>query len=315
MHLHAHGHGPGDGHGESPVHGLAVTRHANARRMLVALAANVAMVAIGLLGAVLTGSLALLADAGHVLSDVLSIALGMAAAKFALRPASGRGTFGMGRVEIFAALVNGLALVVVAVYIAIAAVGRFSDGHDVDGAGVLLFGGLGLVGNVIATAVLAGGDRGDINFEGVLRHSFADALGSLGVIVAGAGILLTGWQPLDPIVGLALALVILLSSWRLIHEPLEVLLERAPAGLETAEVGTAIAGVPGVREVHDLHVWSITSGFPALAAHVTVKATHEPDTVRSAIELMLAERFELAHTTLQVSREQLLQIESAGDDV
>jgi cobalt-zinc-cadmium efflux system protein len=296
------------------MNGLPADRQDNSRRMLVALIANVAMVAISVLGAVLTGSLALLADAGHVLSDVLSIALGLVAAKVAMRPASGRGTFGMGRVEIFAALVNGLVLLAVAVFIAIAAVGRFSESHVVDGAGVILFGALGLAGNMIATVVLARGDRGDINLEAVLRHSFADALGSLAVIVAGAGILLTGWQPLDPIVGLALAVVIVLSSWRLIREPLEVLLERAPAGLETSQVGAAIARVPGVREVHDLHVWSITSDFPALAAHVTVKATHEPDDVRHAIERMLAERFELSHTTLQVSAEQLLQIESVGDD-
>lgn len=281
--------------------------------MLLALLINLAMVAVGLVGAFLTGSLALLADAGHVLSDLLSIALGMAAAKVAMLPVSRRGTFGMGRVEIFAALINGLALVAVSVYVAIAAIGRLSNAPDVDGAGVLIFGGVGLVGNVIATVVLAGGDRQDINLEGVLRHSFADALGSLGVIGAGAGIMLTGRQVLDPIVGLLLAVVILLSSWRLIREPIEVLLERAPAGIDTNEVGEAIARVLGVREVHDLHVWSITSGFPALAAHVVVKATHEPDQVRLAIEQMLEGDFALSHTTLQVSSEPLLHIQPERD--
>ncbi len=309
MHLHAHGHA----HTHSLRHASHDGRVGNARRMLIALIANVAMVGIGLAGALLTGSLALLADAGHVLSDVLSIALGLAAAKVALKPATRRGTFGMGRVEILAALVNGLALVAVSAYVAIAAFGRLADGYEVDGAGVLIFGGVGLLGNVVATVILAGGDRRDVNLEGVLRHSFADALGSLGVIGAGAGIMLTGWQPLDPIVGLVLAVVILLSSWRLIREPVEVLLERAPAGIDTAMVGGSIARVPGVREVHDLHVWSITSGFPALAAHVTVQATHRPDDVRREIERMLEGEFHLSHTTLQVTSEPLLQIEPEGD--
>lgn len=279
--------------------------------MTIALVANVAMVVLGVAGALLTGSLALLADAAHVLSDVLSIVLGMAAARIATRPVSTRGTFGMGRVEIFAALINGLALVAVSVYIAFEAIGRFADPVEIEGLGVIFFGTIGLAGNVIATVVLAGGDRDDINLEGVLRHSFADALGSLGVILAGGGILLTGWLVLDPIVGLLLAVVILASSWRLILEPVEVLLERAPAGLDAAEIGDAIAHVPGVREVHDLHVWSITSGFPALAAHLTVKATHDPEVVRREVAEMLVDRFGLDHTTLQAGCERLLQIEDA----
>lgn len=277
--------------------------------MVQALLINLVMVVLSVVGAVITGSLALLADAGHVLSDVLAIALGIAAAKVAARPASGRGTFGMGRVEILAALINGLALVAVAVYVAIEAIGRFSDPPEIDGAGVLIFGVLGLAGNVLATWVLVRGDRTDINLEGVLRHSVADALGSLGVVVAGVGIMLTGFDELDPIIGLLISILILLSSWRLIREPVEVLLERAPEGLEVEEVGMAIARVEGVREVHDLHIWSITSGFPALAAHVTVDATCEVDETRRAIEAMLRDEFHLEHTTLQVSAERLLQLD------
>lgn len=277
--------------------------------MVQALLINIAMMVLGVVGAVITGSLALLADAGHVLSDVLAILLGIAAAKVAARPARGRGTFGMGRVEILAALINGLALVAVAVYIAIEAIGRFSDPPEIDGLGVLLFGGLGLLGNVLATWVLIRGDRSDINLEGVLRHSVADALGSLGVVVAGVGIMATGFDELDPIVGLLISVLILLSSWRLIREPVEVLLERAPEGLVVEDVGMAIARVAGVREVHDLHIWSITSGFPALAAHVTVDATCEVDDTRRAIEKMLHDDFGLEHTTLQVSAERLLQLD------
>lgn len=277
--------------------------------MVQALIINIAMLVLGVIGAWLTGSLALLADAGHVLSDVLAIALGIAAAKVAARPASGRGTFGPGRVEILAALVNGLALVAVSIYIAYEAIGRFSDPPEIDGVGVFLFGGLGLLGNAVATWVLVRGDRSDINLEGVLRHSVADALGSLGVVIAGLGIVLTGWNELDPIVGLLISVLILISSWRLIREPIEVLLERAPEGMDVEAVGMAIARVPGVREVHDLHIWSITSGFLALAAHVTVDATCVVDDTRREIERMLKDEFDLEHTTLQVTAEQLLQLD------
>lgn len=278
--------------------------------MMQALLINVAMIVLGVVGAVVTGSLALWADAGHVLSDVLAIALGIAAAKVAARPASGRGTFGLGRVEILAALINGLALVAVAVFVAIEAFGRFSDPPDVDGAGVLIFGGFGLLGNLLATWVLVRGDRSDINLEGVLRHSAADALGSLGVVLAGIGILATGWEILDPLIGLAISLLILLSSFRLIWEPVEVLLERAPPGIDVEAVGMAIARVHGVQEVHDLHIWSITSGFPALAAHVMVDPRFDIKDTRHEIEQMLREDFSIDHTTLQMTLPDLIQIET-----
>jgi cobalt-zinc-cadmium efflux system protein len=281
--------------------------------MVQALVINIAMIILGVIGAVITGSLALWADAGHVLSDVLAIALGIAAAKVAARPATERGTFGFGRVEILVALVNGLALVAVAVWVAIEAIGRFSDPPTIDGAGVLIFGVLGLLGNLLATWVLVRGDRSDINLEGVLRHSAADALGSLGVVIAGLGIMVTGWEILDPIVGLVIALLILASSWRLISEPVGVLLERAPAGLDVPEIGMSIARVNGVQEVHDLHVWSITSGFPALAAHVIVDPRADANETRHAIEDMLREDFGLDHTTLQMAPAELLQLDSSPE--
>lgn len=278
--------------------------------MVQALVINVAMVAVGVVGAIVTGSLALLADAGHVLSDVLAIVLGIAAAKIAARPAGGRGTFGLGRVEILAALVNGLALVAISIWIAIEAIGRFGEPPEIDGGWVMVFGVVGLLGNLLATWVLVRGDRSDINLEGVLRHSVADALGSVGVVIAGLGIALTGWDELDPIVGLLIALLILLSSWRLIQEPVEVLLERSPAGFDPQEIGMAIARVEGVDEVHDLHIWSITSGFPALAAHVMVDPRRDVTEVRHAIEAMLREQFEIDHTTLQMAPAQLIQLDT-----
>lgn len=265
-------------------------------------------------GGVLTGSLAVLADAGHLLSDVGSIGLALFAAALAARPAAGRMTFGYQRSEILAALVNGLLLVVVAIAIAYAAIGRLGDPPEIDGLGVLGLGLLGLCGNIAATVVLAGGQREDVNLEGVLRHSAADALGSLGVVLAGAFVLAGGSSVVDPVVSLAIAALILLSSWRLISEPVGVLMEAAPVGIDVDAAGAAICEEEGVRSVHDLHIWTVTSGFGALAAHVVVSPECDRDLVRRRIELLLHERFEIDHTTLQMEEEasgRLLHVENA----
>jgi cobalt-zinc-cadmium efflux system protein len=269
----------------------------------VALAINGAMVAVQVAGGLITGSLAVLADAGHLLSDAGSIALALLAATLASRPAGARRTFGYQRTEVLAALANGLLLVVVSVAIAIAAFGRLDDPPGIDGAGVLALGLLGLAGNVAATVVLAGGRREDLNLEGALRHSAADALGSLGVVVAGAFVLLGGSTIIDPIVGLAIAALVLASSWRLIKEPVEVLMEAAPAGLDVDELGAAICSQEGVRSVHDLHVWTVTPGFGALSAHVVVAEGSDRDLALRSLEVMLHERFALDHTTLQIEEE------------
>ncbi|HET6999596.1 MAG TPA: cation diffusion facilitator family transporter [Solirubrobacterales bacterium] len=302
-------HGP---HGHS--HALDARREDSRRRMWIALAINVAMLLAGVVGGILTGSLALLADAGHVLSDVGAIVLALIAARLALLPAAGRRTFGYQRSEVLAALVNGLVLVAISVAIAIAAVGRLSDPPSIDGAGVLVLGVFGLAGNLVATVVLARGQREDINLEGVLRHSVADALGSLGVVVAGAFVLLGGSAIIDPIVGLLIAALILASSWRLIKEPFDVLMEAAPADLDLDGMGAAICEEEGVRSVHDLHVWTVTSGFGAVAAHVVVAQDCDRDLVRRRLELTLSERFGIEHTTLQMEEEAdqaLLRVENA----
>jgi cobalt-zinc-cadmium efflux system protein len=277
--------------------------------MGVALGINVALVLAAVAGAVLFKSVALVADAGHVLSDVGAIGLGLFAAAMAARPARGRQTFGFHRTEILAALANGVTLVVVAVFVFVEAVMRLSEPSNVRGLGVMVIGAVGLAGNVVATVALAGGDREDINLEAVLRHSAADALGSLAVLVSGAIVLITGWDRVDPITGILLGALILAGSWRLIREPIDVLMEAAPPGVDVQEVGTAMVAVDGVREVHDLHVWTVTSGFPALAAHVRTDPARDPDEVRHALEHELAERFGIEHTTLQMMVEQLLEIE------
>lgn len=282
--------------------------------MGVALAINVALFLAEAIGGFLTGSLAVLADAGHLLSDVGSIVLALIAARLASMPAAGQRTFGYQRSEVLAALVNGLLLVAVSIGVAIAAIGRFSDPPGIDGWGVLALGVLGLAGNVAATLVLARGQREDINLEGVLRHSAADALGSLGVVIAGAYVLGGGSPVIDPIVGLLIAALVLASSWRLIKEPFDVLMESAPAGVDVEGVGRAICQEEGVRSVHDLHVWTVTAGFGAIAAHVVVAEGTDRDLIRRRLELLLRESYGIEHTTLQMEEEasqDLLHVENA----
>lgn len=302
-------HGPHD-----HSHALDARREDSRRRMWIALAINGGLLVAEAIGGIVTGSLALLADAGHLLSDAGAIVLALFAARLAALPAGGRRTFGYQRSEVLAALVNGLTLVVISIVIAVAAIGRFGDPPEIDGWGVLALGLVGLAGNVAATVVLARGQREDINLEGVLRHSVADALGSVGVVVAGAFVLLGGSPVVDPIVGLLIALLILASSWRLIKEPVDVLMEAAPAGLDVDAVGAAICTEEGVRSVHDLHVWTVTAGFGAIAAHVVVAQGSDRDLIRRRLELTLRERYGIEHTTLQMEEEAdqgLLRVENA----
>lgn len=312
---HSHDHA-GHSHGFG-AHALEARREDSRKRMWVALAINVVLLLAEAIGGILTGSLAVLADAGHLLSDVGSIVLALIAARLASLPAAGNRTFGYQRSEVLAALVNGLLLVAVSVGIAIAAIGRLSDPPGIDGAGVLALGALGLAGNLAATLVLARGQRQDINLEGVLRHSFADALGSLGVLLAGAFVLAGGSDIVDPIVGLLISGLVLASSWRLIKEPFEVLMESAPAGLDVDGMGAAICREEGVRSVHDLHVWTVTAGFGAVAAHVVVAQGADRDLIRRRLELTLGEGFGIEHTTLQMEEEAeqgLLRVENVRQD-
>lgn len=293
---------------------LDARRAGNRVRMRAALAINAALLVATVIGGILTDSLALLADAGHLLSDVGAIAIGLVAASLAGRAPTGARTYGFQRSEVIGAFLNGIVLLVVVVLIAAAAVGRLSSPPDVGGTGVLVLGLVGLAGNVLATLVLAAGEREDINLEGVLRHSAGDALSSLGVVVAGVVVLATGWNTVDPLVSLLIAAFIAATTWRLLKEPFDVFMEAAPAGMEVREVGRAICAEPDVIEVHDLHVWTVTSGFPALSAHVVVSPGSDRDLARARIERLLDERFGIHHTTLQMveatDRGSLIQVEA-----
>jgi cobalt-zinc-cadmium efflux system protein len=295
---------------------LDARRAGNRARMRVALGINAAMLAAAVLGGILTGSLALLAEAGHLLSDLGAIAVGLLAARLASSAPTPARTFGLHRSEILGALVNGVALLAISVLVLAGAVARLSDPPHVAGAGVLALGAVGLAGNLAATWVLASGVRADINLEGVLRHSAGDALSSLGVVVSGAVLLATGWDAIDPLVSILIALLIAAGSWRLLREPVNVLMEAAPAGLDVREIGAAMAAEPAVLEIHDLHVWTVTSGFPALSAHLVVRRGADRDEARTSVEDLLQRRFGINHTTLQVvessGRDDLIALEDVG---
>lgn len=293
-------------HPHDHLSAIDLRRAGNRRRMRTALAINAGLLAVGVAGGIAFDSLAVFADAGHVLSDVGAIALGLGAAALAARRAASRRTFGYHRGEVLAALVNGVALVALAVLIVVAAVGRLSDPPGIDGLGVLAVGIIGLAGNAWATLVLARGERSDINLEAVLRHSAADALGSLAVVAAALAVLAFDWPIADPIASIAIAALILASSVRLVLEPLDVLMESAPASVDVDELGAALCGVQGVSEVHELHVWTVTSGFEALAAHVVTAPGVDRDRARRELEFLLRDGFGIEHTTLQM--------EDAGDE-
>ncbi len=282
------------------AHGLRAASSRNRRALGAALVLiagfTIVEVAVGLIA----DSLAVLADAAHMLSDTASLGLAFLAAWLASRPATPRRSFGSGRAEILAALVNGVALVAVSIWIFVAALGRLEDPPEVSGGWVLVVGVAGLTVNVAAAWILARAGTESLNVQAALLHVLADLLGSVGVIVAGLVVVVTGWEYADPLVALAIGVLVLASSWRILRDSVSILLEETPAGIDPEEVGRALAGADGVVEVHDLHIWTITSGFPALAAHVLVVPGGDCHGVRRDLERLLHERFELEHTTLQV---------------
>lgn len=246
------------------------------------------------------GSLALLADAGHMLTDTASLGLALGAAWLGTRPATPGRSFGFRRAEILAALANGVALVAIAIWIAVEAIQRLRDPLEPKGGWVLVVGVVGLALNLAAARVLHRRGSESLNVQGAFRHVLADVLASVGVIAAGAIVLLTGWDRADPLIALGIGALVLGSSWTLLRDSVGILLESTPRDLDAEEIGRAMVGVPDVREVHDLHVWTITSGFPSLSAHVLVATGADCHAKRRDLERMLADRFGLTHTTLQV---------------
>jgi cobalt-zinc-cadmium efflux system protein len=282
------------------AHGHRERLRADRRALGYALGLVAGFMVVEVVVGVLADSLAVLADAGHMLSDSASLGLALFAAWLAGRPPTPRRSFGYQRAEILAALANGVALVVVAIWIFVEAGRRLADPPPVEGGWVVSVGAVGLAVNLAAAAILRRAGSGSLNVRGAAMHVLADLWGSAGVVVAGLVIVLTGWYGVDPVVAILIGLLVLASSWRLLRESVAILLEETPSGIDPEEVGTAIVAVPGVVEAHDLHIWTITSGFPALSAHVLCEPAADCHAVRRRIEGMLRERFALEHTTLQV---------------
>jgi cobalt-zinc-cadmium efflux system protein len=250
------------------------------------------------------GSLALLADAGHMLTDAAALGLAIFAASLALRPPRGRWTFGYRRVEVLAAQINGLTLLVIGVWIVYGAIRRLIDPPDVEGGIVLVVALVGILVNIAATLLLSRASRTSINVRGAFVHVLNDLAAFVGTAVAGGLILATGWDRFDPIASLAVAALIGWSSWGLLRDSTRIFLESSPADIDPGEVGRAIIATDDVVETHDLHIWTVTSGFPALSAHVLVKPGADCHAIRRGLERMLVERFGLDHTTLQVEHVQ-----------
>ncbi len=279
--------------------------------LAVALALNAGYTAIEAIAGVLTGSLALLADAAHNLSDVLALAVALVAALLTRRPPTPARSFGFMRAEILSALFNGFLVAVVAVWIGVEAIRRLGDAPSIEGGWLVAVAAAGIAVNALAAVILLRSARHNLNVRASVVHLGADALASAGVVVAGLVIVLTGWRVVDPVVAILIALLVLAGSWSVVRDAVHVLLEGAPRGIDTAAVGTRLASEPGVRDVHDLHIWEITSGFPALSAHVLVDPGGDCHGIRRLLERALADEFGIEHTTLQVdhARPELIQIE------
>ena len=299
----AHEHPPGGG----GSHFLA-GRDADRKALTAALGLIVLFMAGEVVAGILASSLALLSDAAHMLTDAIALALSLAAARLAARPARGSLTYGMGRAEIFSAQVNGLTLLILALLIVYGAIGRLVSPPHVEAVPVLAVAIAGAAVNLVAARILAGGaGQRTLAVEGSYRHILTDLYGFLATAVAAVVILATGFSRADPIASLLIAAIMLYASYGLLMTSGRVFMEASPAGLDPHEIGHVLAHQPGVVQVHDLHVWEVTSGFPALSAHVVVRAGDDCHERRRALQRMLEERFGLSHTTLQVDHDAAVQ--------
>jgi cobalt-zinc-cadmium efflux system protein len=273
---------------------------ADGRRLAGALGLIVAFMAVEIAVGVIAHSLALLSDAGHMLTDAGAIGFSLFALRLASRPPEGSMTFGFRRAEILSAQANGVTLLILAAFIAYEAVRRLFVAPHVHALAILIVALAGVLVNLAAVWLLAGAERRSLNVEGSFQHVLTDAYGFIGTALAAGVILLTGFQRADPIVSLLIAALMVRSGYSLVKASGRIFLEAAPEGLDPRAIGEALVALPGVVEVHDLHVWEISSGFPALSAHVLVDVERDCHDARREMAAMLGERFGIAHTTLQV---------------
>ena len=299
---HHHGHSHGNPGAHDHTNDL---RQASKRSLILALILICGYMVVEIIGGVLSGSLALLADAGHMLTDAASIGLALAAMHFATRAASARRTFGYHRLEILAALVNALALGGISVWVIIEAYDRFANLPEVEGGLMLAVGSIGLVVNVAAAWILHGSVKHSINVEGAFQHVIADLLGSVAVVVSGLLIWAFGWHLADPILSVLIGIVILFNTWRLLAKVVHVLLEGAPEHIDLHALCRRIEEVEGVAVIHDVHCWTLAPGYDALSAHVMVepgfreRVGHNDDLLNRLRDIAYNE-FNIQHVTIQI---------------
>lgn len=296
---HAHGAHDHD-HGGPGGHHHGVSADADRRWLGVALALIAGFAVVEVVAGVVSGSVALISDAAHMVTDAGAIGLALVALRLAARPARGAFTFGLRRTEVLSAQLNGAALLVLAGVLAFEAVGRLVDPPEVEGGVVIAVGLFGAVVNVLAAGALARADRTSMNVQGAYLHVLTDLYASLAAAAAGLVVVLTGFARADAIAALLVCALMLHAGWGLVRDASRVLLEAAPAGVDPDVVGRTLAAQPGVVEVHDLHVWDVTPEFPALAAHVTVAPDEDCHALRRHLSRLIADDFGIAHSTLQV---------------
>ena len=296
-HDHAdHGHGHDHDHDHSHV--PTVTKD-NERKILTAFLIIVSYMVVEAVGGIVSGSLALLADAGHMMTDAIALGLAYVAFRLGRRRADGQRTFGYARFEVIAGLVNALTLFGIVGWILYEAFQRFNDPQPVLAGSMFVVALVGLLVNVFVLWYLTRGDTEHVNVKGAVLHVMGDLLGSVGAIVAAVVIWYTGWTPIDPILSIVVALLILRSTWRLLRQTTDVLMERVPSHLDYAAIGRSLAAIPGVRDVHDLHVWSMGAGEVSLSAHMGVASGDVWPAVLAAAQRQLRERYGIRHVTLQ----------------
>lgn len=279
-------------------HGTGEIRHE--RPLWWAFGLTLAFLIAEVVGGILTNSLALLSDAAHMATDVIALAISLVAVRLSRKPADAKRTYGYARMEAIGAMVNGLLLFAVAFYVLWEAVHRFSEPPEVASTGMLVIAALGLLVNLIAMRLLKAGSGESLNVKGAYLEVWADMLGSLGVIIAAVLIMITGWRVIDPIVAVLIGLWVLPRTWMLLREAGQVLMQGVPKGVDINGVRRALAELPGVAQVHDLHVWALASREPVMTAHLVLADGADADGVRRSAAQMLDNRFHIGHATLQV---------------
>ncbi len=302
---HNHSHADDHDHGHEHAHDLRQQSTGGKRELLIALSITLLMMIAEVIGGLLSNSLALLSDAGHMLTDNLALLLSFFAMKFATMPATEKRTFGFYRLEILAALINGIILVVISLYIIYQAYLRMINPQRVEGMLMLIVAVIGLVANIIGAVVLMKHSHSNLNIRGAYLHIVGDAFSSVGVVVGGVIILYTGWYMIDPILSILISFVIIYGAWALVKESVSILLESVPSHIDIETVAAAIGKVSGVREAYHIHVWTITSGVHAMSAHVLIDdqlVSGSRDLIDD-IRTLLAEKFKILHSTIQLECE------------